>query len=388
MSVNTVLLYAGQTRITDQDPPNQQTTLTMTLTHARTQTNYHLFLMVVWTMLTITRLLSEKYIYIIHNDDVCDSQKRLMYNIELTSSIIHIFVKTVIMIIIHITLVILTLNVPNIVKAHDPTIYINLSKLTEQLKNLTARTTPKILSAFPNSSTHTDCKKLKPTYLERAKFSPSTGSKNVVFNPFPSVKSMKNQSENTSKCKHVLHFGFVLVTSGSPRLTSSTPKQLYFITGAYGDQRKVAHSEEPGSAMYTHRENKYIHKVSRFENKVYETLLNRTKMHIFTTNNGKNTSNNSNPHSTLYGQRTFSGIPTKLPPKQSKYQPFKCMSKYIIMIIDHNILCIHVRDPPHRLLNITPSYVKGLKHTKKGHTTTKRLKIMIYCLNNTNHLYG
>ncbi len=333
--------------------------------------------MVVWTMLTITHLLSEEYIYISHNDDVCKPQKRLMYNTELTSSIIHIFVKSVLIMIINQITIISTINILKLKKAHDPTIYINLTELTKHLKNLTERTLPKILSVFLNNFSYIGCKKLKPTFPERAKFSPSARYKNVVFNPFPSVKSMINQSENTTKCKHVHHFGFVLVDFRYSAVNLAEPETIIFYNGRlWPFAKSCTRQGARGGYVYVLR-NKYTYKLTRFDNKCHETLPNRTKMHVFTKINGKNSSNTINLHSTAYGPRTFSGIYTNLPTKQPKYQPFACMSKYIIMIIDHNILCIHVHDPTY-----------SLKHTKKGHTTTMRLKIMIYCLNNTNHQYG
>ncbi len=362
MSVNTVVLPAGQTRLNDQDPPNQQTTLTMTLTHAWNQTNYHSLLMVVWTMLTITHLLSEEYIYIKHNDDVCKPQKRLMYNIELTSSIIHIFVKSVMIMIINQTALISTLKTPNREQSYhlsninlNANIYLYnitdrkvLTKLTDKIQasKLSETTTSKKVSAFPFFAVNT-CSSTKIfTYLDRAKFSPPFECVNPANNPIMSVKSIEIQCENTQKCIHVLHLGFVLVTSVTARSSPRSPKQLLFNTRLYGLFIKVVIVKEPVSPMFSYWDNKYNQKLARLENKLQVTCQNWTKMHVFINLNGKNTPIRTWTHYTIHGRPSLSGINCKNYNKKPKYQPInytRLAKIIIIMIIEHHFriyMCI------------------------------------------------
>ncbi len=177
----------------------------------------------------------------------------------------------------------------------------------------------------------------------------------------------KNQSENNTTCIHVLHFGFVLVTSLNGTDPIEQPRPTNFYTVPLWALSIVAHSEESSSAMYTHCENKYIHLVSRLENKTHETLSNRTEMQVFIKNKGKNISKDYNIHSSQYGQHTFSGIYHKTCSKQSKYQPLKYKYK-IIMIIGHNIWCRHTHGPLYRLDNIQSHKVNGINYHQKLNT--------------------
>ncbi len=145
-----------------------------------------------------------------------------------------------------------------------------LTKLTDdfQATNLSKKTTSKKVSAFPFFGANTDCNIKIFTYLERAKFSLPFQCVNPVNKSNMSVKSMQIQCENTTKSKHVHHFGFVLVTSVYDRTSPRSPKQLYFNTRLYERLRIVVISKEPGSPMYSYRVNKYIQKVARLENKL------------------------------------------------------------------------------------------------------------------------
>ncbi len=228
-----------------------------------------------------------------------------------------------------------------------------LTKMTDEFHdtNLSKTTTLKKLSAIPFFGINTDRTTKIFTYLERAKFFLSNECVNIIFQPNMCVKSRQNHCENTSKCVHVHHFGFVLVTSAYGRASPRTLGQLNFTPRSNGQNVTVAHPEEPRSAMFTNRENKHIHKVSRLENKVHETLLNRTKMQVFTQINGKNTSNTIYIHSTQHRDPSLTGIDGKIHSKKPKHQPFKCTFKTdkIIMIIDHQTRCRHIHDPPYKL---------------------------------------
>ncbi len=231
-------------------------------------------------------------------------------------------------------------------------LYKALTKLTDRnLKNSAEKGTSKILSAFPNYITNIDSTDIKPTYLDREKFSTPVECVNPTKNPITSVKSMKNNCKNITKCIHVLHLGFALVTSVFKRTPPRSPKQLLVITCPYGDLIKVVLIEEPGSSMFPHWENKYTHKVARLENNLQVTCQYRIKMQVFSNLNGKSTSLRTWTHYTIYGEPSLSGIYHKKDYKKPKYQPLKCtrLAGKIIMINHHHTRCIHIHDPPYRL---------------------------------------
>ncbi len=120
--------------------------------------------------------------------------------------------------------------------------------------------------------------------------------------------------ENTSKCFHVHHLGFVLVISVSTTPVLEDPETIIFYTAAPMATIRIA---DPRVAQYN---NKYIFIETRLENKQLKKR-SRTKLHFFNTLHGKYTSVYSQSTSLDHKARSNPGINLKYLSKRPKYQP-------------------------------------------------------------------
>ncbi len=217
----------------------------------------------------------------------------------------------------------------------------------DNTKNLTS----KILSAISNSSFITDRNDIKITYRERAEFSPSAVCVKLAFNPYTSVKSIKNQCQNSSKCFRDHHLGFVLVTSVLPTPDLEDPETISCHTAVPINRIRIA---DPRAASVR---NKYIFIETRFENK-HQKIWSRTNIPFLNTLTGLNNTIYEKIPSLDHEARSYTGKNYKYCSKKPKYQPrhtacFACQLLIMIKTTCIDILyytqVIHIYDPPYTL---------------------------------------